>query len=33
MVSKLLQERKKQKEQMFKKVIGQQDIGNFFKKP
>ncbi len=33
MVSKLLNERKKRKEEMFKRVIGQKDINNFFIKP
>ena len=33
MVSKLFNERKKRKEEMFKRVIGQKDINNFFIKP
>jgi hypothetical protein len=32
MTNKLLMERKKRKEEMFKKVIGQQSIGSFLSK-
>ena len=33
MVSKLMNERKRKKEEMFKRVIGQRDISNFLKTP